>query len=90
MADLVNPRIIVFKGFLFLSLGLLAGGILLARHPNLATAALLCISVWAFCRFYYFVFYVIQHYLDSEYRFSGLFAFLRYAIEQLFMKPPKQ
>jgi hypothetical protein len=29
-------------------------------------------------RAYYFAFYVIQHYVDPGYRFSGLFSFLRY------------
>ncbi len=80
MTDLTNPKIIFFKGFLFLVSGFLASGILLARHPDLTTAALLCISVWAFCRFYYFAFYVIQHYVDPEYRFAGQIAFLRYGM----------
>ena len=35
-------------------------------------AALLAVSVWAFCRAYYFAFYVIERYVDPTYRFSGL------------------
>ena len=35
-----------------------------------------------FCRFYYFAFYVIEHYLDGNYRFSGLWPFARYLMQQ--------
>jgi hypothetical protein len=43
---------------------------------------LLLLTVWAFCRFYYFAFYVIEHYVDSTYRFAGLLSFLQYAIHK--------
>ena len=80
MADIKNPRLIWMKGILFLLLGLLASVLLVLHAPNVTVALLLCLSVWAFCRFYYFAFYVIQHYVDSNYRFAGLFSFLHYAI----------
>jgi hypothetical protein len=38
----------------------------------------LALSVWCFCRFYYFAFYVIEHYVDPGYRFAGLWSFVRY------------
>jgi hypothetical protein len=41
-------------------------------------AVLFCISVWCFCRFYYFAFYVIEHYVDPAYKFSGLWSFAKY------------
>lgn len=80
MADIKSPKLIFFKGFLFLLGGLLAAGLLLCFSPSLRTAALLAICVWCFCRFYYFTFYVIEHYVDSNYRYAGLLAFFRYAI----------
>lgn len=80
MADIKNPTIIWIKGILFLLLGLLASVLLVLHAPGFTVALLLCLSVWAFCRFYYFAFYVIQHYVDSEYRFSGLLSFLHYAV----------
>jgi hypothetical protein len=80
MGDLKNPRVICFKGVLFLLLGLLASVLLLLQSPSLTVALLLCVSVWAYCRFYYFAFYVIEHYVDPTYRFSGLVSFLRYAL----------
>jgi hypothetical protein len=42
------------------------------------TALLLGITVWAFCRAYYFAFYVIERYVDPGYRFAGLLSLLRY------------
>ena len=80
MKDLTNPRWIKFKGVLFLIIGLLASALLLLEHLEIRTAVLLAIAVWCFCRFYYFAFYVIEHYVDSNYRFSGLWSFARYLL----------
>lgn len=82
MADLKSPRVIWAKGILFFVLGSMACVLLLIRHPDVATAALLVISIWAFCRCYYFAFYVIEKYVDPSFRFAGLGAFLRYAMRQ--------
>ena len=79
MKDLTNPRWIIAKGILFLLLGTLAALLLVVQHPSLSVALLMILAIWSFCRFYYFMFYVIEHYVDSSYRFSGLFSFLRYA-----------
>ena len=76
--DLRNPRVIFAKGFLFLLLGIFAVVLLLLRSPSWTVAALLAIAIWAFCRFYYFTFYVIEHYVDPQYKFAGLIAFVRY------------
>ena len=78
MRDLTSPTWIKAKGFLFLSLGLLAGVLLLLDRPTLRTTALLAIGVWSFCRFYYFAFYVLERYVDPSYRFSGLLSLARY------------
>jgi hypothetical protein len=78
MGDLKRKWLILAKGWLFLVVGLLASSMLILRHPELATLALLVIAIWAFCRFYYFAFYVIEHYVDGEFRYSGLHDFLRY------------
>lgn len=82
MADLKDPAIIWTKGFLFLVLGLLAAVLVVLQAPSVTIVLLLALSVWAFCRFYYFAFYVIEHYVDSTYRFAGLFAFLLYAVRK--------
>jgi hypothetical protein len=35
--------------------------------------------MWGFCRAYYFAFYVIEKYIDPNYKFSGIISFLKYA-----------
>jgi hypothetical protein len=77
MSDL-SPGWIKIKGGLFLLTGSVASMLLLLQSPTLATAFLLIVAIWSFCRFYYFAFYVIQHYVDPGYRFAGLFDFARY------------
>jgi len=76
--DLTNPTWIKLKGVLFLLVGILSSTLLFCQHPDWRVAALLVISIWCFCRFYYFAFYVIQHYVDTTYRFSGLGSFIRW------------
>src|SRR5438105_15517593 len=78
MADLTNPKLIYIKGFLFLLGGVLASVLLLLELPTLKVAFLLTVAVWCFARFYYFAFYVIEHYVDADYRFAGLGSFVRY------------
>ena len=80
MKDLTDARWIKLKGILFLIVGLLASALLLIEHLEIKTAVLLAIAVWCFCRFYYFAFYVIEHYVDPGYRFSGLWSFARYLV----------
>jgi hypothetical protein len=76
--DISSERLIHVKGGLFLLLGLIASALLLFTSPTAQTAVLLCIAIWAFCRFYYYAFYVITHYVDPTFRFSGLGSFVRY------------
>jgi hypothetical protein len=78
MRDLSDPRLIKIKGILFLLIGILAALLLILENPEFKTAVLLAICVWCFCRFYYFAFYVIEHYVDPGFRFSGLWSFARY------------
>ncbi len=82
MTDLRRPALIYAKGILFLGLGFLAAALLILEAPRATTVILLAIAIWAFCRFYYFAFYVIEHYVDSEYRFAGLLSFVRYAVRR--------
>ncbi len=84
MADLRNPVAIIAKGILFLLLGLLAAALLLVEIPTLKVAFLLALAIWAFCRFYYFAFYVVEKYVDAEYRFAGLISLLRHAFRKRF------
>ena len=88
MKDLTNPGWIKLKGALFLLLGTAAAVLLWLEQPTLKVASLLGLSIWCFCRFYYFAFYVIEHYVDPGYRFSGLWSFLRYLMARRTAGPP--
>jgi len=82
MGDLKNPKLIYLKAGLFLVIGLMSAVQLLVENPHWRTAALLGVSIWAFARLYYFMFYVIERYLDSNYRFSGIGGFVLYMLKR--------
>ena len=79
MADITSTKLLWTKGVLFVLIGVISSVLLLWESPSLKVALLLALAVWAFCRAYYFAFYVIEHYADPGYRFSGLISFIRYA-----------
>lgn len=82
MKNLTSVGLIKAKGILFLLLGLLSASLLFFGYPTLKTGVLLIVAIWSFCRFYYFGFYVIEHYVDPSYRFSGLLSFALYLIQK--------
>ncbi|HEX4795972.1 MAG TPA: hypothetical protein VH370_19445 [Humisphaera sp.] len=87
MPDLTNPKLIYLKGILFLIGGFIAAAGLLLDSPTLRTAFLLIVAIWCFSRFYYFAFYVIEHYVDPQYRFAGLMSFLKYLARRRSNRP---
>jgi hypothetical protein len=82
MKNLTDVGWIKLKGVLFLFLGLLSAAFLFSEHPTFRAAVLMVVAVWSFCRFYYFAFYVIEHYVDPIYRFSGLMSFALYLVQK--------
>ena len=80
MGTLRNPRLLYLKGLLFLLCGALSSVALLLEHPTPRTVLLLALSAWSFARFYYFCFYVIEHYVDPGYRFAGLGSLARHLV----------
>ena len=72
MADIRSPRLLYLKGGLVVLLGCLAVAGILIEHPGWRVAALLAIAIWAFARAYYFAFYVVEHYIGGEYKFTGV------------------
>ena len=79
--DIRDPRMLYAKGILFLVLGTSAASLLILDSPQTRTMVLLAVCIWAFARAYYFAFYVIEHYVDTGYRFRGLFDFVRYVVK---------
>ena len=78
MRDLQSHRWMWVKAILFLLIGLASSALILLELPDLRIFVLLVLAIWSFCRAYYFAFYVIEHYIDPSYKFSGLFSALRY------------
>ncbi len=78
MRDLTDPRHMLLKAALFAIIGLVSVGLLFIERPSLRTATLLVLTIWSFSRLYYFAFYVIERYIDPNYRFSGVFSALKY------------
>lgn len=76
--DLQNSKWMYLKAGLFVLIGLCCFFLVWIEAPSLRTAFLLLLMIWAFARAYYFAFYVIEKYIDREYRFSGLGSFFRY------------
>ena len=82
MGDLKNKKLIYLKGFLFLFGGVVASLIVLLEHFSWKITAMLALAIWCFCRAYYFAFYVIEHYVDPNYKFAGLWSFIKYVFQK--------
>ncbi len=78
--DLKSPTAIYFKGFSFVFICMAASALLLVEHFSWRHLFLLLVSIWAACRSYYFAFYVIQNFVDEDYKFAGIWDFARYMI----------
>lgn len=76
--DLKDPRLIYLKGALFaVILALGAVGIVVIT-PDWRVVVLLALVIWSSARLYYFMFYVIEKYVDPTHRFAGVGACLVY------------
>ena len=75
--DLKSKRLIVLKGWLFLATALLAAIGLLLRSPEWQTVVLIGVLAWSAARFYYFLFYVLEKYVDPSLRYAGVLAQLQ-------------
>lgn len=80
--DLQSAKLMYLRAVLFLVIGLLSVTALLLDSPTLRTAFLLLLTVWSFCRLYYFFFCVIERYVDPAYKFAGLYPFLLYLLRR--------
>lgn len=78
--DITSPALLRAKGFLFLLLGIGASALLLLESFSWQRLCLLGITVWAFCRFYFFLFHVLHHYAGRERGYAGVLDALKWAI----------
>ncbi len=80
MRELIDPRLMYLKAWLLLLAGCGAATLLVMESPSLKTAVLIGIVAWAFSRLYYFMFYVIEKYIDPSFRFAGAGGAVRYVL----------
>jgi hypothetical protein len=85
MRDLQSHRWMWVKAALFVVIGITACVLILVDNPDWRIATLLGLAIWAFCRAYYFAFYVIEKYIDPSYRFSGILSAIKHAVTR---RPP--
>ena len=78
MRDLTDLRHMLLKAILFGIIAALSAFLLWLQNPRMSTLILLGLCVWACARIYYFLFYVIERYIDPSFRFSGLWSAFRY------------
>ena len=82
MRDIKSIKLLYFKGFLFLFGCAAASAALFVDSPSIKTAVLICIAVWFSARFYYFLFYVIENYIDKDFKYIGLYSFIKYIAQK--------
>src|SRR5262245_43041364 len=75
--DLSSRGWIVAKGLLFLLIAASTGALIWIDRPTLRVAALVALLAWSSARFYYFLFYVLEKYVDPRLRYAGILALLR-------------
>jgi hypothetical protein len=78
--DLLNPKWMYLKAGLFVLIVACCFILVWVEAPTVRTALLLLLMIWASARAYYFAFYVIEKYIDPQYRFSGLISFFQYLL----------
>ncbi len=77
MADLKNPNIIKAKGFLFLALAIGSGALAVVEDRKWVEVILIAIAIWSGARFYYFLFYVLEKYVDPNQKYAGVLTMLQ-------------
>lgn len=81
MRDLTDPKYMVLKAILFGVVAGLSAFLLWLQHPQVITVILTGLCAWACSRIYYFLFYVIERYIDPTFRFAGIWSAVRYLWE---------
>lgn len=84
MRDLTSFASMKLKAALFVFIGLFSGALVVfgSEFSAWQRALFLVMCVWAFCRVYYFAFYVIEKYVDPSFKFSGLGMAVKYLLTQ--------
>jgi len=86
--ELTNPKWMYLKAIGFVLITFLCAVGLLLRSMSLETAAMILLLIWASARAYYFCFYVIERYIDPEFRYAGIGSALGYVLRSSRVNDP--
>lgn len=75
--DLQSKWWIVAKGVMFLGIAILSTALLLVDSPKARTFVFAGLLAWASARFYYFLFYVLEKYVDPRLKYAGVIALIQ-------------
>ena len=78
--DIRSKGLLHAKGLLFLVIGVIGCGAVLLEVPTLRVAFSVGAGIWGFCRFYYYLFYVLENYAGRDRKYAGLYDALRYLL----------
>ncbi len=80
--DLNDSKWMYLKGCLFLGILIVSTALILIYSFSWRVLILLCLVIWSAARVYYFMFYVIEKYVDRTFRFSGILSFIAYVMRR--------
>jgi len=80
--NLKSKQAIYLKAILFLLILVLSIVLNLTSEELNVRILSMALAVWSSARIYYFMFYVIEHYVDGAFCFSGIYDFLRYLLKR--------
>ncbi len=72
MKDITSKKLIVIKGLLFILIAAVSGIGIAIYCPRIEVIVLIVILIWASARSYYFLFYVLEKYVDPKLKYSGI------------------
>lgn len=72
MTDISYRPLLVLKGLLFLAIAALSGTLVLLINGRWVELLFLFLCIWSSCRFYYFLFHVLEKYVGLDGRYAGI------------------
>lgn len=86
--DIKSPFLLYLKGGLFALLAVIAGTLTVFVDNRWHEIVFLVVCVWASCRFYYFLFYVLDHYVGGNKNASVFSMLLKLLGKKQDISPP--
>ena len=80
--DLKSKQAIYLKSLLFVFIWILSIVLNLTSEELSYKIVSIILVVWASARLYYFMFYVIEHFVDDEFKFSSVYDFVLYLFKK--------